>query len=263
MAADIKHVHGKQACSCQVKTLEMIESRLRAIGAIKQDLSRLITQQAFSTDVKASGGTHDGGGVWDVKFTVVDTIEKRRAWRESGAWATFRTKDQGPWPDHGHVNGVGCPHMSEPAKRQVKKYRRGLNGLKGDGPDQAPRLKVVTWEQALAAFNQPKAALAKPKRVIDLVLLVKTAERHLAVGPSMEAINALEKDKQVDLVQAALNRALGSKLRRDGRYGPATRRVYTRWQEAIGFTGDDADGKPARKSLKRLGDKSGLFTVKV
>lgn len=156
MAADIKHVHGKQACSCQVKTLEMIESRLRAIGAIKQDLSGLITQQAFSTDVKASGGTHDGGGVWDVKFTVVDTIEKRRAWRESGAWATFRTKDQGPWPDHGHVNWVGCPHMSEPAKRQVKKYRRGLNGLKGDGPDQAPRLKVVTWEQALAAFNQPK-----------------------------------------------------------------------------------------------------------
>lgn len=45
----------------------------------------------------------------------------------------------------------------------------------------------------------------------------------------------------------------------DGRYGPATRRAYRRWQEHLGYTGNDANGIPGEVSLARLGRRAGFY----
>lgn len=40
--------------------------------------------------------------------------------------------------------------------------------------------------------------------------------------------------------------------RRDGLFGPKTRRAYAKWQRRLGYVGDDADGIPGESSLRRL-----------
>ncbi|HEX3931610.1 MAG TPA: peptidoglycan-binding domain-containing protein [Nocardioides sp.] len=42
----------------------------------------------------------------------------------------------------------------------------------------------------------------------------------------------------------------------DGLFGPETQEAYAAWQRRCGYRGDDADGRPGRLSLQRLG-----FTV--
>lgn len=58
----------------------------------------------------------------------------------------------------------------------------------------------------------------------------------------------------VQLVQSALN------VKTSGKWDAATVTAYKKWQESLGFKGKDADGKPGKTSLARLGSKSG-FTV--
>jgi hypothetical protein len=58
----------------------------------------------------------------------------------------------------------------------------------------------------------------------------------------------------VQLVQSALN------VKLTGKWDTATNNGYKKWQESLGFKGKDADGKPGKTSLIKLGQKYG-FTV--
>ena len=58
----------------------------------------------------------------------------------------------------------------------------------------------------------------------------------------------------VQLVQSALN------VKTTGKWDATTTTAYKQWQESLGFKGKDADGKPGKTSLIRLGNKYG-FTV--
>lgn len=112
-------IYGKGACQCQADSLPMIEARLKEAGLIKNDLSGLITQGAYSSHVKASAKTHWEGGAWDVKAALVNSADKRRIWRECGVAMWFRPAAEGPWPDHGHGVWIGCPHLHAQAAAQV------------------------------------------------------------------------------------------------------------------------------------------------
>ena len=245
MATDIKYVHGKRACSCQVKTVKMIEARLRKIGAIKKDLSGLITQGAFNATVSASARTHVGGGVWDVHYTLVNTEAKRRAWRKSGAWATYRTPAQGRWPAHGHVVWIGCPHVSTgrgSAANQIAAFKRGRNGLISGAPDDAPRFTPIPWQTALRNYNNEGKT-----PTVSLILLkqnIKNGTKHV----------------RVKNVQKALKKLGYYKLTVDGVYGPKTRAAYKAFQAALyGKRAKGVDGIPGKASLTKLGTKSGVF----
>ena len=48
---------------------------------------------------------------------------------------------------------------------------------------------------------------------------------------------------------------------KDGAYGRLTVAAFSQWQRVCGFTGDDADGIPGRRSLTQLGQRHG-FLVK-
>jgi hypothetical protein len=58
----------------------------------------------------------------------------------------------------------------------------------------------------------------------------------------------------VSLVQSALN------VKVTGKYDAATQAAYKKWQESLGYKGNDADGKPGKTSLIKLGSRYG-FTV--
>jgi hypothetical protein len=88
-----------------------------------------------------SAGTHDRGGVVDIRWCRHKKCV--RALREAGMFAWHRTPEQGPWVDHIHAGVIGHPLLASGAKAQELSYLRGRNGLKGDGPDDGPRLNPI------------------------------------------------------------------------------------------------------------------------
>lgn len=88
-----------------------------------------------------SAGTHDLGGVVDIRWTG----EARDVWclRMAGFAAWHRTQLQGPWPDHVHAVLVDHPKLAASAARQVDSYRAGRNGLVNNGPDDGPKIRPI------------------------------------------------------------------------------------------------------------------------
>ncbi|MET7452544.1 N-acetylmuramoyl-L-alanine amidase [Streptomyces sp. NPDC005574] len=67
----------------------------------------------------------------------------------------------------------------------------------------------------------------------------------------------------VNLTEAALVKLgyLAKTYAGDGSFGSSTVAAYAKWQRHLGYTGADANGEPGKKSLAKLGDRTGLFTV--
>lgn len=135
---------GFPACSCLVEWLPVYEAELQRRGV----LSGSLRIYQLIGGAEASGGTHATGGAFD----ITDLVGETDVWvaRQMGADASWaRTAAQGFTP---HIHGVltGCPHNG-PARYQIDKVRAGLNGLKGDAPDDGPRpLSGRTWQQGIA-----------------------------------------------------------------------------------------------------------------
>jgi hypothetical protein len=115
-----------------------------------------ITQGSYNKGgVVASAGTHDGGGVLDIRATTLSAAQRKEAvldLRRVGFAAWLRTPQQSNWPYHIHAVAIGCPDLSSGAAFQVAEYKRGKNGLASRGADDGPRLYVnQTWETYTAA----------------------------------------------------------------------------------------------------------------
>lgn len=112
---------------------------LRAERRLGYPLS--ITQGSYNAGgVDASAGTHDGGGVVDLR--AWDWESKVRALRAEGFVASFRSEDEGPWPDHIHAVQVGNARLALSARGQVVDYKAGRNGLANRGPDRHAGIPV-------------------------------------------------------------------------------------------------------------------------
>lgn len=99
-----------------------------------------ITQGSYNGGrVDASAGTHDLGGVVDLK--AFDWPTKVRALRRSGFAAWYRRAEEGPWPDHIHAVLVDHDRLAASAQRQVHAYHTGRNGLANGAPD--PHIGMV------------------------------------------------------------------------------------------------------------------------
>ena len=95
------------------------------------DLS--IVQGSYHRGVGASAGTHDGGGVVDLR--AWDWPTKVRALRLSGFWAWHRPEIPGLWGEHIHAVLQGNRLLAPAAEDQVDDARHGRDGLKGNGRD--------------------------------------------------------------------------------------------------------------------------------
>lgn len=97
--------------------------------------------------VAASGGTHDGGGVFDL--APWDWENKVKVARELGGFSWHRLPSQGPWPEHIHTGIRNHPTLSNAAKVQQKQFDANPrhNGLANNlvDPDQSPKRPTPTF----------------------------------------------------------------------------------------------------------------------
>lgn len=106
----------------------------------------------------------------------------------------------------------------------------------------------------LAGIVDPAAPAPKKPSVVQKVAAVVTPN----VTKATKVVNFAElqagQADDISLVQTALN------VKVSGKWDTPTTTAYKRWQESLGFKGKDADGKPGRTSLIKLGNSNG-FTV--
>lgn len=101
-----------------------------------------ITQGSYNTDVAASAGTHDGGGVIDFSVKGLDAIKKKlmlNALKDAGFAAWHRLVVDGFDTEHIHCVAFGCKNLAPIAERQLKSFDAGRNGLKSNRIDYSYR----------------------------------------------------------------------------------------------------------------------------
>jgi hypothetical protein len=135
---DGKHLNGR--------TLAMLREAEWLLGA-----GIHVIQGSFNKGVKASAGTHDGGGVIDVpaKIGAHNQLAIVEVMRRVGFAAWHRLPSEGPWVEHIHCVALGDKQLAPLAKQQGVAYLEDFNGLghlgKG-GKDNGPRDHVQTFE---------------------------------------------------------------------------------------------------------------------
>lgn len=109
-----------------------------ALAVIERRLGYELTvvQGAYNPGVRASGGTHDRGGVVDL--APYDHRRKVRELRDLGFAAWFRPAIGGLWGAHIHAVMIGHQDLSAPAQAQVDAFKALRDGLAGGRPDPNP-----------------------------------------------------------------------------------------------------------------------------
>ena len=162
------------------RTIDVLEEAERILG-----FKLVVTQGSYNTSVSASGGTHDGGGAFDIRARAPMTQKTRDkivlTLRQIGAGPTWHRKpSEGAWPHHIHGIVPGDPDLSDAAKRQVTSYRNGRNGLANQRPDTGPDVPWITWEQYLASKAVEKPDVEEEDEVKHIYLVGSSRYRILA-----------------------------------------------------------------------------------
>ncbi len=109
-----------------------------------------MTQGSYHTGVAASAGTHDHGGVVDIRtrgLTKSQIAVRVKALRMAGFAAWSRGNGADSMTPHIHACAVGDRELASLAKSQVRDYFAGRNGLSGGGidPDRAVGRPAPAW----------------------------------------------------------------------------------------------------------------------
>jgi len=191
-------------CVINRRTKAMLDEAVRIL-----DRNLTVVQGSYASGgAVASAGTHDGGGVidirtWDLPSKGLTVNEVLTALRRVGFAAWYRTKTQGFDP-HIHAVAIGDRELHPTAAAQVEQYRRGLNGLANFGKDDGPQVRVRTWEK-YQEENLPPVSLAKMREA-----WAKDRNRRTGLHP---------------IQTRRVQRAKGF-LVRTGRWGKATRSYF-------------------------------------
>jgi hypothetical protein len=173
------------------RTIAILEDAGREVGL---PLVGGVGQGSFCPGcVEKSGGTHDKGGVFDLRGKLGLAVPKvEKALRERGVAAWIRLPIPGKWPLHLHGVDAFDPDLSDAAKKQVEEYKDFKDGLIGDHND------TDRPHPTLRRFPDP----TPPIRRVPTMFLVKQAgtERVFAITgdgkrrfvASLSALRALE-----------------------------------------------------------------------
>lgn len=111
-------------------------------------LPLVVTQGGYNAGgVAASAGTHDAGGVLDIRTRGLSDEDKKRAvlvLRQAGFVAWLRTVAQGFDVEHIHAVELASTTVSPAAQRQIDAWRKGRNGLASGRPDDGPKVDIPT-----------------------------------------------------------------------------------------------------------------------
>ena len=200
MATQEKIITHRGRSNVNQRTWNMLEAAEKLAG-----FKFVITQGSYNTGgVRASGGTHDGGGVVDIRARDLGPANRGAtvlALRKVGFAAWLRTPDQANWPYHIHAVAKGDKDLSGQASAQVAAYVKGRNGLrrnlKDDGP---PGYYGVTWElhqqlhkaaaRASVADTRPRTSVAdtRPRNSKGQLCLSYKAIQYAGVNRSMSGV---------------------------------------------------------------------------
>lgn len=117
-----------------VRTKILLERTRVALGG-KHEIP--LFQGSYNKGVKASAGTHDGGGCVDINTSGYNVNALLRELRKAGFAAWYRTPAEG-FSYHIHACAIGDREMASIARSQVRAYFNGRNGLANNGRDTAP-----------------------------------------------------------------------------------------------------------------------------
>ncbi len=134
------------------RTAAMLTEAQRLANVEDPSIGRFnLTQGSFSHSVKASSGTHDGPGAFDMYTSGYSAAQKETiglALRRVGFASWLRRESQGPWGEHWHGIAMGTKGLPDLAAGQVESYLDGGNGLRGNGKDTDRRPEEIqTWEE--------------------------------------------------------------------------------------------------------------------
>lgn len=147
------------------------------------------SQGSYNHGVSASGSTHDGGGVIDIRTIPLGSRDKKlevvKALRKVGFAAWLRPYVKGLWGEHIHAVSIqkggkdARGVLSPSAHRQVIAYYSGRDGLAGNRPDPhaSMGIKPRTWEKYKELRDRPVVSLSKMKTVAAQTKLVQKALR--------------------------------------------------------------------------------------
>lgn len=133
--------------------------------------------------VKASAGTHDGGGVVDL--APYDHDRKVLELRRAGFAAWYRPAVPGLWGAHIHAVLIGNRKLSAGARAQVADYLAGRNGLANHGADDGPRQYVnnrYRWQRGTKRIARAQALIERAG------VLLGTGIRGYPVAKSRKAL---------------------------------------------------------------------------
>ena len=157
---------GKVSCVCLAAWLPWLERLCLAHGYIRYRLDVLQLTGNYSL----SGGTHAGGGVYDIKQYDARIVALAREMGAPATWMRNMLYADGS-PGNTHTHGVlsGCPHNSQ-ARYQITAQRDGYDGMGymgRKGPDQHPDPKVYrTWSQGIT-WAKAEIARVTGQNLID------------------------------------------------------------------------------------------------
>lgn len=128
--------HSPDGVTINRRTQVMLDRAVAALTAYAW--SPYLTQGSYNPGgVAGSAGTHDGGGVVDVRISTMTTNGADlcvQALRRVGFAAWRRTEAEGFSP-HIHAVAIGDAQMSPSAADQVQDYFNGRNGLASNAAD--------------------------------------------------------------------------------------------------------------------------------
>lgn len=181
---DLGHDSSGRPIVINGRTRDMLAAANKKLG-----FTPVIVQGSYRAGhgASASAGTHDGGGVVDLRVAYglparMTANKVVRALREVGFAAWHRTPAQG-FDEHVHAVAIGDRDLSPSAHQQVVDYRAGRNGLANHGADDGPKVPIVTWEQVEAATGKPPLlwmSMSK-HRATKYKAWIKKAQRRLGV----------------------------------------------------------------------------------
>jgi hypothetical protein len=187
-----------------------------------------VVQGSYSTSIKASAGTHRGGGAEDCflsgPVSKTEYLKFQKAQRFCGGASFYRpelySNGVKVWDDHCHTGWLGDREASYDLQKQFTDYYAHKNALASHLPDK-------TWHPS--TIYVPRYPLWNVG--FDHVLREAKKTRGYVDTPGVRRF------------QYCLNVKLGTSLRVDGTWGRRTRDAMARWELNVGGNGDGIPGE--------------------
>jgi hypothetical protein len=112
----------------------------------------------------------------------------------------------------------------------------------------------VRSRHEVLGFARPAAFKLRPGRLIKAA----TGSGHAI---SAQACRPGRRNKAIGLVQLALSQTVGLDTVTPDMFDAETQRAYAHWQRTLGYVGSDATGVPEERTLRVLGERTGIFQL--